>query len=137
MTYETGTANWVVGTEAGSGRFFVYSSASAQDLIRCTGGANGGSELYAKGSGVIAFHTASSVERMRIDASGNALIGRSSQQSGGRLEVAGNIVANVPTAAPTLGTNQDMSFQLLSNTQLKILVRGTDGVTRSAIITLA
>lgn len=88
MTYETGTANWVVGTEAGSGRFFVYSSASAQDLIRCTGGANGGSELYAKGSGVIAFHTASSVERMRVDASGNLALGTSLASA--RLQVQGN-----------------------------------------------
>jgi hypothetical protein len=65
------------------------------------------------------------------------LLGRTAQQSGGRLEVAGNIVANLPAAAPTLGVNSDMSFQLVSNTSLKILVRGSDGVTRSTSLTLA
>lgn len=78
-----------------------------------------------------------SAERVRFDPTGNVLVGRSAQSSGGKLEVSGNIVANIPSVAPTLGTNSDMSFQLVSNTQLKILVRGSDGVTRSNILTLA
>lgn len=78
-----------------------------------------------------------SSEKVRIDSAGNLLVGRTTQSSGGKLEVAGNIVANIPTTAPTLGTNSDMSFQLVSNTSLKILVRGSDGVTRSATLTLA
>lgn len=78
-----------------------------------------------------------STEKVRIDSSGNLLVGRTAQSSGGKLEVGGNIVANIPTTAPTLGTNSDMSFQLVSNTSLKILVRGSDGVTGSATLTLA
>lgn len=76
-------------------------------------------------------------EVARIDPSGNMLVGRTGSSSGGKLEVAGNIVANLPSAAPTLGVNGDMSFQLVSNTSLKILVRGSDGVTRSTSLVLA
>lgn len=74
---------------------------------------------------------------LRVNASGDALVGRSSKASGGKLEVSGNVVLQPAAAAPTLGTNGDMSFQLVSNTSLKILVRGSDGVTRSATLTLA
>ena len=48
-----------------------------------------------------------------------------------------NAIVKTQTAVPTLATNRDMSFQLVSNTQLKILVRGSDGVTRSTTLTLA
>jgi len=43
----------------------------------------------------------------------------------------------VNATAPALGTNSTMSFELTSNTSLKIVVRGTDGVTRSVSLTLA
>jgi hypothetical protein len=49
----------------------------------------------------------------------------------------GNFIANVNGTAPTLSTNSTMSFELTSNTSLKIVVRGTDGVTRSVSLTLA
>jgi hypothetical protein len=68
---------------------------------------------------------------------GDVLVGRSTKSSGGKLEVSGNMVCQPTAAAPMLGTNGDMSFQLESNTSLKVLVRGSDGVTRSATITLA
>lgn len=68
---------------------------------------------------------------------GDFLIGRTAKVSGGKLEVAGNVVCQPSTAAPALGANGDMSFQLVSDTSLKILVRGSDGVTRSTTLTLA
>lgn len=77
------------------------------------------------------------VENCRYDGSGNYLIGRTAQQSGGKLEVAGNIVLQPASGAPTLGVNGDMTFRLTSNTSLQIYVRGSDGVTRSATLTLA
>jgi hypothetical protein len=76
-------------------------------------------------------------ESMTLDASGNLLVSRSAQSSGGKFEVSGNVVLQPAAAAPTLGVNGDMSFQLVSNTSLKILVRGSDGVTRSTTLTLA
>jgi hypothetical protein len=54
-----------------------------------------------------------------------------------RITAAGDFVHTVNNAAPTLSTNSTMSFELTSNTSLKIVVRGTDGVTRSVSLTLA
>ena len=49
----------------------------------------------------------------------------------------GNLLVNVPTTPPTLAENSQMVFNLTSNTNLRISVRGTDGTTRTANITLA
>ena len=53
------------------------------------------------------------------------------------LDASGNLITTVNSAAPTLSANSTMSFELTSNTSLKIVVRGTDGVTRSVSLTLA
>lgn len=42
-----------------------------------------------------------------------------------------------PPASNIPATNGEMSFELTSNTELKIRVRGSDGVVRSASLTLA
>jgi len=58
--------------------------------------------------------------------------------STGDLKItAGNFISNVSASAPSLSTNSTLSFQLVSNTSLKVLVRGTDGTTRSATLTLS
>jgi hypothetical protein len=49
----------------------------------------------------------------------------------------GNTISNVNSAIPSLGTNSQMVFNLTTNTNLRISVRGTDGTTRVANITLA
>lgn len=54
-----------------------------------------------------------------------------------RITSGGDFIPIVQTAAPTLTTNQQMVFTLTSNTNLRISVRGTDGTTRVANITLA
>ena len=54
-----------------------------------------------------------------------------------RLDSSGNLIYRVNGTAPTLSTNSTMSFELTSNTSLKIVVRGTDGTTRSVSLTLA
>jgi hypothetical protein len=77
------------------------------------------------------------VQSKSIDANGNLLINRTTQVSGGKVEISGNLVLQPSASAPTLGANGDLSFQLVSNTSLKILVRGSDGVTRSTTLTLA
>lgn len=53
------------------------------------------------------------------------------------LDTAGNTIAKLNGTAPTLTTNSTMSFELTSNTSLKIVVRGSDGTTRSTTLTLA
>ena len=54
-----------------------------------------------------------------------------------RIDSSGNVISNVTGTAPTLATNSQMVFNLTSNTNLRISVRGTDGTTRTANITLA
>jgi hypothetical protein len=49
----------------------------------------------------------------------------------------GNTISNVNSAIPSLGTNSQMVFNLTSNTNLRISVRGTDGTTRVTNLTLA
>jgi hypothetical protein len=67
--------------------------------------------------------------------SGNAVVAVSPTAS--QVNITGNLVTTVNSAAPTLVTNSTMSFQLISNTSLAILVRGTDGTTRSVALTLS
>jgi hypothetical protein len=49
----------------------------------------------------------------------------------------GDVIKNVNTAIPTLTVNGQMVFNLTSNTNLRVSVRGSDGVTRAGNITLA
>jgi hypothetical protein len=53
------------------------------------------------------------------------------------ITTARDVVTHVNTSVPSLTVNQDMVFTLTSNTNLRISVRGTDGTTRVANITLA
>jgi len=54
-----------------------------------------------------------------------------------RINSAGDTISNVTATAPTLTTNRQMVFNLTSDTNLRISVRGSDGTTRTANITLA
>jgi hypothetical protein len=54
-----------------------------------------------------------------------------------KIDGSGNVISNVTGTAPTLAANSQMVFNLTSNTNLRISVRGTDGTTRVANITLA
>lgn len=81
-----------------------------------------------------------------IDSSNNAVIATNTANSLGlytnnilrlKIEANGDLIYQVNGAAPTLSTNSTMSFELTSNTSLKVVVRGTDGVTRSVSLTLS
>lgn len=69
-------------------------------------------------NGVLAFYC-NDTERLRITATNASLI------------------STIDGTAPSLSTNSTMSFELTSNTSLKVVVRGTDGVTRSVSLTLS
>ena len=90
------------------------SGATTGFLIGCF---NTAVDIRNKEAGAMNFFT-SDTQRMQIDSSGN-------------------VISNVTGTAPTLGVNSQMVFNLTSNTNLRISVRGTDGVTRVANITLA
>jgi hypothetical protein len=63
--------------------------------------------------------------------------GASSPTERMRIDSSGNVIHSAPATAPTLATNGQMVFNLTSNTNLRVSVRGSDGVTRTADITLA
>jgi hypothetical protein len=54
-----------------------------------------------------------------------------------QLDDDGNLIQTVNSTAPTLTDNKTLAFELTSDTQLKIKVRGSDGVTRSVSLTLS
>ena len=54
-----------------------------------------------------------------------------------RITSSGNFIQLAPTTPPSLSTNGQMVFNLTSDTNLRVSVRGSDGVTRTANITLA
>jgi hypothetical protein len=54
-----------------------------------------------------------------------------------RIDTSGNLIQSAPTTPPSLATNRTMVFNLTSDTNLRVSVRGSDGVTRTANITLA
>lgn len=80
------------------------------------------------------------------EASGNVFAGsltnvpfriRTNNTEIAQFDTSGNFLSYLTSTAPTLSTNGAMVFNLTSNTNLRISVRGTDGVTRTANITLA
>jgi hypothetical protein len=54
-----------------------------------------------------------------------------------RITDVGDVITTLRTSAPSLGVNRQAVFTLTSNTNLRISVRGDDGTTRVANITLA
>ena len=54
-----------------------------------------------------------------------------------RIDSSGNLIQSAPSTAPSLTANGQMVFNLTSDTNLRVSVRGSDGVTRTANITLA
>ena len=107
------------------GRFSVASASDARH------------EYYRNSAreGLIAWD-ANTFQLTATQATGELLLG-SGNTTRMRMNSAGDIISNVSGTAPTLATNSQMVFNLTSNTNLRISVRGTDGTTRTANITLA
>ena len=74
---------------------------------------------------------------LSTDGSGYSLLFGINGSEKARIDTSGNVISNVTGTAPTLATNSQMVFNLTSNTNLRISVRGSDGVTRTANLTLA
>ena len=108
------SGNFSIGAASPSGRLDAAIMGTARLIV----GSGGNSENYYDANTQFWRNGAGSSEFMRLDSSGN-------------------IIHRVNGAAPTLSANSTMSFELTSNTSLKIVVRGTDGTTRSVSLTLA
>jgi len=117
----------LLGTTSSSGLMFDFSPTTSQKngINYVQSSPDSYTDIYGCGTaggwvGAIRFFTSASAaasERARIDSSGN-------------------FIHQVNGTAPSLSTNSTMSFELTSNTSLKIVVRGTDGTTRSATLVL-
>ena len=70
------------------------------------------------------FRTGTNASVLSLRADNTALVG-------------GNLIQTVNTTAATLSTNGTMTISIVNNTTLKFSVRGSDGTTRSATLTLA
>lgn len=107
-------------------------------------GSGGQVSIYGNGSAhVLSFATTGSEVARFVG--GNLLIG-STTDTGEALQVtgavkAGNATVGTLTASPaasaTPASNGQMTFELTSNTTLKIKVKGSDGTVRSVSLTLA
>jgi hypothetical protein len=103
------------------------------------GGLSGGVNNYGIRSGVAAAATSWNIFAQgtaRNYMLGALSIGGTVDPGTGGLYVAGPVVM-VPPVSVTPNNNGEMVFQLTSNTSLVIKVKGSDGVVRSATLTLA
>lgn len=91
--------------------------------------------FYASSSGVSTYATTSGISTVAQGLTGtpNVTIGTLTASS---LNLSGIATVGLGTTS-TPQSNSQLSFELTSNTNLRIKVRGTDGVLRSANITLA
>ena len=142
----TGAYNTFVGYQSG------YNSTGASNT------ALGDSALLSNTTGASNTALGQSAGRYITTGSKNTIVGRYDGNTGGLdiraasnyivlsdgdgnprqyIDNNGNLIQQVTGTAPTLGINSTMTFELTSNTSLKIKVRGTDGVTRSTTLTLA
>lgn len=92
MNFATPARIWSLGTEAGSGRFFLYNGTAGYDQLGFGGGPNSDAILTALGSGSLVFTTGDTT-RMLIDSAGNVGIGTSSPSS--KITVAHSADGNV------------------------------------------
>lgn len=93
----------------------------------------GGLEMYATGSKYIAFGS-NSIERVRIDSSGNLLVGATSAVSSERARIENTSAGGVPNtlrltnAGTTAGTGADLSFVSYTNATVASTIASISGI---------
>lgn len=114
-------------SNAGTNKWAIYSLSGAASYLTGSLGV-GVSVPSAK------LHSLATTEQLRLgyDALNYA---RFTVDSSGALKIAAPLTIR-PPASITPATNGDLTFQLTSNTTLNIKVKGSDGVVRSATLTL-
>jgi hypothetical protein len=118
----TSDGNVVIGGTSANGKFMVF---DANASIRATSSSGPSIRLFAGLSCILETAT------------NDDLIVRTNSVEAARFTTGGNLIQSAPTTPPSLATNGQMVFNLTSNTNLRVSVRGSDGVTRTANITLA
>lgn len=137
-----------VGVAAGNGPVLTAEGADTNAVLKLSSKGTSALEMYTNGANnrVARFmHVASAVNRLDLypGATGGSvrLVAASSTDTHVDLSLepagTGNVITKVSTTPPTLATNSTMTFNLTSDTNVRISARGSDGVTRVANITLA
>jgi len=112
--YETGSATWSVGTEAGNGRFFILNSLQARDQLAFSGGPNSSAIISALGSGNIVL--SSNLSQNFEFTTGSSVF------NGGILEYANRAAsATRPDFDFVLGSSNG-SFKFFTNTTEKVRI---------------
>jgi hypothetical protein len=106
-----------------------------------SGGLGVGGDVYAGGTTGFKLGSSSGAYRFSagafIDAESSSVIRLLDSSANFATVKTGSLIALTPATAPSLTVNSTMTFELTSNTTLKVFVRGTDGTTRSVSLTLA
>jgi hypothetical protein len=126
MTLDATGALDVVGPVRGRSDAYFYGTGDRLNIFPLAAGS--GANIVATNNGNTAY------SKLNLDGSPVVISTAGTQRA--LFNSAGDFIHQVNGTAPTLSTNSTMSFELTSNTSLKIVVRGTDGVTRSATLTL-
>lgn len=121
------SGNVGIGASSVSGRFQVRSA-----------GVNPGLEVdtSSAGASLLAYDRVASAYKV-LNLRCSSLTVSPSDGTKFTIDANGNPIFNMTATPPTLATNSDVTFNLTSNTNLRISARGSDGVTRVANITLA
>ena len=119
-----------------SGWVDVKSGATGDVLFRGVGVAGGSANVLLQGDNASAsafWISAGADNTLRVGGTGG------SEPSAGILTIdnAGHAILTLQNAAPALAVNSTMVFARTSDTNLRISVRGSDGTTRVANLTLA
>jgi hypothetical protein len=109
----TGSANTFIGASSGN----AMTTGASNSIFGAFSGNSGGLDIRTSSSYIV-LSNGSGAWRLYYDNNGN-------------------FVSTVTGTAPTLVANSTLTYELTSNTELKIKVRGTDGTTRSVSLTLA
>ena len=117
-----------LGVGATSPNAKIQASGSGSVTVRATTSDGGGNNLD---------FTVSSTAGEIGSPNGIPLVFKNANIERARIDSSGNLIQSAPTTPPSLSTNGTMVFNLTSNTNLRVSVRGSDGVTRTANITLA
>ncbi|KAA0888776.1 hypothetical protein [Oryzomonas rubra] len=145
------SGNVLIGTSTdnGMGRLQVASSnISLSDSYSLVWG-NAATYISGNSSSPILGFTVGGAERVRIAPSGNVLVGTYADDGVNKLQVngssyiysnltigAGNIKCNL-TNSQALSATNDFQITVVSNTQIKFQMRGSDGLTRNYTMTLS
>ena len=117
------------------------STSTSSGALVVSGGVGVAGDVYAGGTTGFKLGSSSGAYRFSagafIDAESSSVVRLLDSSANFATVKTGSLIALTPATAPSLTVNSTMTFELTSNTTLKVFVRGTDGTTRSVSLTLA